>query len=120
MRRWRERYEEHGYDGLMDRQRGKPSSRRVPLAQVEQVLRLYREKYFDLNVRHFHEKLKEEHGIGLSYTWVKKALQGRGWWRGSGSGAYIANGGSGGRCLECCCTSTAVTINGSRTSEGYR
>src|ERR1700739_2819152 len=78
MRRWRERYEEHGYDGLIDRRRGKPSSKRVPLAQVEQVLGLYREKYFDLNVRHFHEKLSEEHGIGLSYTWVKLALQGAG------------------------------------------
>jgi transposase len=78
MRRWRERYEEHGYDGLMERRRGKPSSKRVPLAQVEQVLGLYREKYFDLNVRHFHEKLSEEHRIGLSYTWVKKALQGAG------------------------------------------
>jgi len=78
MRRWRERYEEHGYDGLMDRRRGKPSGRRVPLAQVEQVLGLYREKYFDLNVRHFHEKLVEEHGIELSYTWVKQALQGAG------------------------------------------
>jgi hypothetical protein len=39
---------------------------------------LYREQYFDLNVRHFHEKLSEEHGIGLSYTWVKQALQGAG------------------------------------------
>jgi transposase len=78
MRRWRERYEEHGYDGLMDRRRGKPSSKRVPLAEVEQVLGLYRDKYFDLNVRHFHEKLSEEHGIGLSYTWVKRALQGAG------------------------------------------
>jgi hypothetical protein len=27
-------------------------------------------------VRHFHEKLSEEHQIGLSYTWVKQALQG--------------------------------------------
>ena len=78
MRRWRERYEAQGYDGLMDRRRGRPSGRRVPLAQVEQVLGLYREKYFDLNVRHFHEKLVEEHGIHLSYTWVKQALQGAG------------------------------------------
>jgi transposase len=78
MRRWRERYEEHGYDGLMDRRRGAPSSKRVPLAQVEQVLGLYRDKYFDLNVRHFHEKLASEHQIGLSYTWVKQALQGAG------------------------------------------
>jgi transposase len=78
MRRWRERYEEFGYDGLLDRRRGKPSSKRVPVALVEQVLGLYREKYFDLNVRHFHEKLGEKHGIKLSYTWVKKALQGAG------------------------------------------
>ena len=76
MRRWRERYEEEGYDGLMDRRRGKPSVRRVPMEQVERGL--YREKYFDLNVRHFHEKLREEHGIEWSYTWVKLALQGAG------------------------------------------
>src|SRR3990172_6595496 len=63
MRRWKWRYEQHGYDGLLDRRRGQPSPRRVPLATVEQVLTLYREKYFDLNVRHFHEKLREEHGL---------------------------------------------------------
>jgi hypothetical protein len=47
----------------------------VPLAVVEDVFTLYREKYFDLNVRHFHEKLREQHQVRLSYTWVKKALQ---------------------------------------------
>src|SRR2546429_1859892 len=78
MRRWRERLELEGYSGLVDRRKGKPSDRRVPLAKVEQVLRLYRETYFDLNIRHFHEKLGEEHGIELSYTWVQKALQGAG------------------------------------------
>lgn len=78
MRRWRERYEESGYDGLLDRRRGKPSPKRVAVATVEQVLGLYREKYFDLNVQHFHEKLREHHDIQLSYTWVKKALQGAG------------------------------------------
>src|SRR6266481_789240 len=78
VRRWRERLELEGYSGLVDRRKGKPSDRRVPLAKVEQVLRLYRETYFDLNIRHFHEKLGEEHGIELSYTWVQKALQGAG------------------------------------------
>jgi len=78
MRRWRERYEEFGYDGLFDRRRGQPSPKRVSLAVVEQVLGLYRERYFDLNVQHFHEKLQAEHGIQLSYTWVKAALQGAG------------------------------------------
>jgi hypothetical protein len=54
------------------------SAKRVPLAICEKVLGLYRERYYDLNIRHFHEKLKEEHGIELSYTWVQKALQGAG------------------------------------------
>src|SRR5271169_4020851 len=78
MRRWRERLEAHGYSGLADRRKGRPSDKRVPLSTVEQVLRLYRETYFDLNMRHFHEKLRAEHGIELSYTFVQKALQGAG------------------------------------------
>src|ERR1700684_3905083 len=78
MRRWRKRYEDEGYQGLLDRRRRKPSSRRVPKEQAEEVLSLYRDKYFDLNVRHFHEKLGEQHQIGLSYTWVKQALQAAG------------------------------------------
>jgi transposase len=78
MRRWRERYQEGGYDGLYDRRKRGPSPKRVALRTAEAVLQLYREKYFDFNVRHFHEKLSEEHGIELSYTWVKKALQGAG------------------------------------------
>ncbi len=78
MRRWRERLEEHGYSGLADRRKGRPSDKRVALATAETVLRLYQETYHDLNMRHFHEKLKEVHGIELSYTWVQKALQGAG------------------------------------------
>ena len=78
MRRWKQRYEEYGYDGLYDRRRLRPSLRRVAVETVEQVLSLYREQYFDFNVRHFHEKLREEHGIRLSYSWLKAALQGAG------------------------------------------
>ena len=57
----------------------------MPLATVEKIFALYREQYFDLNVQHFHGKLQAEHGIELSYTWVKQALQERGWWRGDAS-----------------------------------
>ena len=78
MRRWRERYQECGYDGLYDRRKRRPSPKRIPLKTAEKVLQLYREKYFDFNVRHFHEKLSEEHGVQISYTWVKMALQGAG------------------------------------------
>jgi len=78
MRRWRERLEEGGYAGLADRRKGKPSAQRIPVATVEKVLGLYQQTYYDLNIRHFHEKLREEHAIELSYTWVQKALQGAG------------------------------------------
>jgi transposase len=78
MRRWRERLEEHGYVGLADRRKGKPSPQRIPLATMEEVLRLYREQYYDLNMRHFHEKLCSGHDIQVSYTSVQNALQGAG------------------------------------------
>jgi len=74
LRRWKQRYEEHGYDGLLDRRRQQPSPKRVPLETVEKVLRLYRERYFDFNVKHFAEKVQEEHGIKLSYSWIKTAF----------------------------------------------
>ena len=78
IRRMRDRYQEFGYNGLFDQRRGKRSIHRVPMEKAEEVLRLYRELYFDLNMRHFHEKLSQEHEIHLSYSWVQQALQGAG------------------------------------------
>jgi len=78
MRRWRERLSRGGYTDLLDRRTRRPSVKRIDMAVVEKVLRLYREKYFDLNVKHFVEKLNGEEDISLSYTWVKTALQNAG------------------------------------------
>jgi transposase len=78
MRRWRKRLSTGGYGDLLDRRTRLPSAKRIDIAVVEKVLRLYREKYFDLNVKHFVEKLHGEEGISLSYTWVKTALQNAG------------------------------------------
>jgi transposase len=78
MQRLRQRYQKFGYDGLFDQRRGKRSIHRVPLESAEKVLALYQEQYSDFNVRHFHEKLRDQHEIRLSYSWVKQALQGAG------------------------------------------
>ncbi len=78
MRRWRKRLGTGGYEALLDRRRRRPSAKRIDIAEVEKVLRLYREKYFDLNVKHFVEKLRREEKVALSYTWVKTALQNAG------------------------------------------
>ena len=42
MRRWRDRYEEHGTRGLWDHRKGQPSPKRVPVKELETVLQLYR------------------------------------------------------------------------------
>jgi transposase len=75
MRRWKQRYEQRGYDGLFDRRRRRPSPRQVPLATVQRVLRLYQEQYQGFNVTHFCDQLRVHHGITLSYQWIKTALQ---------------------------------------------
>jgi hypothetical protein len=74
LRRWRERYERWGYNGLVDKRRC-PSKRRVPLAVLERLLRLYREDYVGFNARHFHEIARREHDVTLSYSYTKQALQ---------------------------------------------
>ena len=73
--RWRERYEADGEAGLVDR-RGAPSPRRAPEEEVERMLGLYRDKYADFTVRHFHEQLTKRHNYTLGYT-VTKLAQGR-------------------------------------------
>jgi transposase len=75
MRRLMRRYDKDGYDGLRD-QRGKvPRRTRIKPEVITEVIRLKREQYADFNVAHFHEKLTEEHGIKLSYSWTKVVLQ---------------------------------------------
>ena len=72
--RWRRRYEAQGLEGLADGRLGKASGRRAPVDEVTRMLELFETRYFDFNVRHFHEKLAE-HGIQRSYTWTKTKLQ---------------------------------------------
>jgi transposase len=78
MRRWKWQYDQHGFRGIRDKRKGKPSWRKVPMAEVNRVLALYREQYYDLNVRHFQEKLRDNHEMNWSYTWIKNVLQGAG------------------------------------------
>ena len=78
LRRWRERYAEHGRCGLIDKRFLRPSKRRLPPGQLEQLLQLYRERYTGFNVRHFHQIAKREHGVTASYSFVKQALQAAG------------------------------------------
>ena len=77
-RRYRERYEEEGSHGLVDRRVGKPSPRRVPPAAAKLMKELYEGPYQGWNVKHFHEHLVRDHGFRWGYTWVKTQLNSMG------------------------------------------
>ena len=75
--RLRKRFDAEGEDGLVDRRLGKLSARRAPVDEAVEVKRLFKSRYYDFNVKHFHEKLTT-HGIFRSYTWTKNLLQSAG------------------------------------------
>ena len=77
-RRWRDRYEAEGADGLYDRRLGRLSARRAPVDEVVRVLELFDTRYWDFTAKHFHEKLVAEHDCERSYNWVRLTLQARG------------------------------------------
>ena len=77
-RRWRDRFEASGAEGLYDRRLGRPSGRRLPVDTVMAVLELFDTRYWDFTARHFWEKLSSEHGFTCSYNWVRLTLQAHG------------------------------------------
>ena len=77
-RRWRDRFEADGAEGLYDRRLGRVSARRAPVDEVARVLALFDTRYWDFTAKHFHEKLVSEHGSARSYNWVRLTLQSHG------------------------------------------
>lgn len=73
-RRWQGRFEADGEAGLADRRLGQASPKRAPLIEIERMLGLYRDKYDDFTVKHFHEQLVKRHGYKLGYTVTKVHL----------------------------------------------
>jgi len=77
-RRWRQRFEDDGEAGLLDRRLGKASGKRVPIDREHEVEALYRERYQGFTAKHFHEHLAAKHNFAWSYTWTKTFLQSKG------------------------------------------
>ena len=78
IRRWREKFDESGIDGLYDGRRQSPSDRALPAKELQKWLRLYRERYAGYNVRHFCSIARRKHGLTWSYTLMRSVLQGAG------------------------------------------
>ena len=77
-RRHIERFEADGMDGLLDKRLSQISRRRASGAEVDHVVRLYKNSFAGWNVAHFHSKYKAEFKGQRSYSWLKTVLQGTG------------------------------------------
>ena len=73
-RRYRDRYEEQGMAGLLDKRLNQVSHRRAPVDEVMALVEKYRGGYGGWNGRHFYTWYQREGGR-RSYTWVKSRLQ---------------------------------------------
>src|ERR1700726_3917081 len=60
-RRWRQRYEEDGEAGLLDRRLGKISGKRVPVDREAEGEGLHRGRYGGFTAKHFHEHLVRDY-----------------------------------------------------------
>jgi len=73
-RRYIDRYEESGLEGLADKRLTQTSHRRAPVDEVMALVDLYSSRHQGWNARHFHDWYSNQGG-GRSYTWVKNQLQ---------------------------------------------
>lgn len=88
-RRYLDRYEEQGMEGLVDRRLGQISHRRAPVDEVIALADLYNHRYQGFTVKHFYSWYRRAHRGLRSYTWVKKTLQVKGLVpKGSRNGAH--------------------------------
>lgn len=73
-RRYLNRYEENGLDGLIDLRLEQVSHRRAPVDEVISVTERYHKRHLGWNVKHFYSWYRRDGGK-RSYTWVKQRLQ---------------------------------------------
>lgn len=73
-RRYRDRYEEQGIAGLLDKRISQASHRRAPVDEVMALEETYKRSHEGWNAKHFYTWYRREGGQ-RSYSWVKNRLQ---------------------------------------------
>jgi transposase len=73
-RRYIDRYEEDGLQGLIDKRLSQVSHRRAPVDEVMRLVDQYRRRHDGWSAKHFYAWYRRDGGT-RSYTWVKTRLQ---------------------------------------------
>ena len=75
-----QRFKADGLSGLVSRQRGRPSNRKLAVEMKAKVVALVRERYADFGPKLAHEKLVEVHGIRVGRETLRGWLTEAGIW----------------------------------------
>ena len=73
-RRYIDRYEEAGLDGLRDKRLHQLSHRRAPADKVARCVEQYQQRHDGWDVKHYYRWYRRDGGT-RSYSWVKQRLQ---------------------------------------------
>jgi transposase len=75
MRRIRREVERWGMSAVMDQRGGRPRRKKIKAGTIELLCRLKRDVYADFSLQHFYEQITEQHGVKVSYNWLRLMLQ---------------------------------------------
>jgi len=81
IRRLKGRYRHQGAEGLIHRNRGRPSSRKIPQTKIDEALNIIKQQYYDFGPTLAQEKLVTRHGISLSVETLRKVMAEAGLWK---------------------------------------
>ncbi len=76
-RRYTQRYQDSGLEGLLDKRLVQDSYRKAPADEVMALVDQYKDRYDGWTVKHYYSWYRRSGGK-RSYTWVKNSLQGHG------------------------------------------
>jgi hypothetical protein len=72
--RLKKRLYEEGFEGLLRRSPQVPPSNKIPQSVISKIIRLRKKLYYDLNIMHFKDKLRENHHFVYSYEALRQIL----------------------------------------------
>jgi len=63
-----------GFEGLLRRSPSLPPSNKIPAEIIKKIIRLRKTLYYDFNIMHFMDKLRENHKLVYSYEALRQIL----------------------------------------------
>jgi transposase len=74
IKRLKKRYQQEGAAGLIHKNRGRESNRKIPAEEIDRVIEIVKKEYWDFGPTLAHEKLVENHGFIFGVEALRQAM----------------------------------------------